>query len=54
MAELGLGIGDVVALTGKDRRTVWRWRKSGRCPAYVKTIIEQQKRIRLLASALAG
>lgn len=50
----GLSVTDLVRLTGRDRRTIWRYRKSGRCPVFVQTIIEQQRRIRHLAAALVG
>lgn len=53
MDSLKLEPCDLEALTGVHRGTVWRWRAQGRCPPYVKTILEQQQRIRRLAAALA-
>lgn len=54
MRALGLRPRDVQALMGADRSTVWRWRKAGRCPLYVRTVMAQQARIRSLALASAG
>lgn len=54
MAAMGLRTTDVARLTGKNRATVWRWRKAGKCPAYVATILNQQGRIKNLVRAVAN
>lgn len=35
MKSLGLKTKDIAKITCRDRRTVWRWRKTGQVPAYV-------------------
>ena len=49
MDELGLRTTDLARLTGKDRRTVWRWR-TGRSPVpeYAWTIMRLQRKVRQL------
>lgn len=54
LAALGWRTGDLVRLTGRDRRTVARWYSEG-VPEYVVTIVAQAKRIaRLLESVGAA
>ncbi len=47
MAEVKLRQCDMARLTGKDRRTVWRW-QSGKTPVpdYAWTIVRMQKKVR--------
>ncbi len=44
---------DLAKLTGKDRRTVWRW-QSGKTPVpdYAWTIVRQQGKIRAITVQL--
>lgn len=39
MLRLGLSVMALAKLTGRSRITVWRWKKSGLCPDYVRTIL---------------
>lgn len=49
----GLRQVDIAKLTGKDRRTVWRWCKGHtEVPEYAWTIVRQQHRIKLLAASV--
>lgn len=44
---------DLSRLTGKDRRTVWRWcNDHSPVPDYAWTIVRQQERIKKLTSDL--
>lgn len=54
MTELGLSTSALARMTGRSRISVWRWKQEGRCPVYVQTILEQQRKIRALASLLAA
>lgn len=55
LIEAGLSHADLIALTGADRRTVWRWRKGkSPVPSYVWTIIKLQGRVRGLTEDLAN
>lgn len=53
MAQVRLSQRDIAKLTGKDRRTVWRW-QTGRTsvPAYAWTIVRDRKKIRELTLEL--
>lgn len=37
--QMGLSLGDLSALTGRTRVTIWRWLSSDRYPAYVTTLL---------------
>jgi len=53
MEEVRLSQHDIAKLTGKDRRTIWRW-QTGRTPvpAYAWTIVRDRKKIRELTLEL--
>jgi hypothetical protein len=42
LVEAGMTLADLQRMTGKSRVSLWRWRR-GKCPAYVRTIIEQAR-----------
>lgn len=55
LAHLGLRPSDLARLCGVSRVTVWKWqRRRLPVPAYVQTILGQQRRIRMLAAALVA
>lgn len=53
MVEVKLRQVDMAKLTGKDRRTVWRW-QVGKTPVpdYAWTIVRSQKKIRDLTAQI--